>query len=364
MKIVIRKMIEHNKGGSDNLVNAMKTTVLNSYFHENNSINLNRLRIQVQFIFEGFSLSALSEVIQSQGHKKTADIKFETPNILKCCTKGGRIVIMESKFSLPKDTKPKLVAYKKETNGNIILDPDKQTLVKQPDPQKIIFSKINNSIRFETPEQDEIISQPNILLRLVCVWSVDGEELAANEFKFQYLRHPWPRGSLCVFCDLDVDGIKQEDCLEENIESILSVEEPQGNEMNMLNHTDNTTLYDNGVNIPIEDLIEFNEEQDSEGSHTSPLDSFTVIGMDSDNANQPTIDSNFSNLRTKSRIYSSDSSTSNESFVIVNSQGCSSDSYSNVSPSVEVLSAFADLQTSGGISFFQDTTDTLQTFHL
>eukprot|EP00092_Neocalanus_flemingeri_P032536 GFUD01035385.1.p1 GENE.GFUD01035385.1~~GFUD01035385.1.p1 ORF type:complete len:856 (+),score=188.99 GFUD01035385.1:100-2667(+) len=360
MKIVIRKMIK-DKNSSDNLVIGRKTEMLNNYFHENNSINLNKMRIEVEFISDSFSLSTLSVVIQSQGHKKTANIKFETPNILKCCTKGGRTVVMESKCSFSKDTKPKLVAYKKEPNGNIVQDPETQTLIRQPDPQNINISKINNSIRFDTPEQDEKILQPNILLRLVCVWMVDEQELAANEFKFQYVRHPWPRGGLCVFCELDVDGMKQkEDAIPETNELMSLVEERQTGENEAVSITDNTTILEDDVNLSIEDLIDFNYAQDSESSNSSvrrsSSDSFTVVGMDSEYARQATnMNPSFSNIQAMACVDSdrSDTSSSNESFVIVSRDDYSSESHNNVSPA-QVLPAFSDFQGYGGFSFVQD----------
>ena len=73
-----------------------------------------------------------------------------------------------------------------------------QSMVRQPEANKIIFSKINNSIRSEAPGQDERIIQQSSLLRLVAVWTIDGEEQTANGFKFQYLKHLWPRGGTCV----------------------------------------------------------------------------------------------------------------------------------------------------------------------
>ena len=112
MKCVLRKMVE-SKAGLDETKVATKTRLLNQYFQENNSINLNRLKIQAEFLFDGISILAQSTEIQSQGHKKTASIKFERPNILKCCTNGGRTVVMESKCSLPKDIEPKFLVYKK-----------------------------------------------------------------------------------------------------------------------------------------------------------------------------------------------------------------------------------------------------------
>ena len=107
-------------------------------------------------------------------------------------------MVMESKCSLSKDIKPKLVSYKKDPDGQIVPDPETQAMVRQPDSNKIIFSKINNSIRFEAPAQDERIIQQSLLLRLVAVWTIDGEEQTANGFKFQYLKHLWPRGGTCV----------------------------------------------------------------------------------------------------------------------------------------------------------------------
>jgi hypothetical protein len=62
MKCVIRKMLV-NESGLDNSLVPRKTEILNSYFHENNSINLNGLRIKVEFLFDDFMYSVLSRAL-------------------------------------------------------------------------------------------------------------------------------------------------------------------------------------------------------------------------------------------------------------------------------------------------------------
>ena len=79
-------------------------------------------------MFDGISIFAQSTEIQSQGHKKTASIKFETPTILKCCTNGGRTIVMESKCSLPKDIEPRFLVYK-YSNGTWSQDFERQNMV-------------------------------------------------------------------------------------------------------------------------------------------------------------------------------------------------------------------------------------------
>jgi hypothetical protein len=119
----------------------------------------------------------------------------------------------------------------------------------------------------------------------------------------------------------------------------------------------NPVVYDDNVNILIEELIEFTND-----TACSSSDSFAVIGIDSEYICQ---ESSFSNLQSQFLNHSSESSSSSDSFVVLNIPSIGS--VSNQSESlVQVLPTFEDLQTSNGSPVVQNlclTTD-IQAMHV
>ena len=94
-KIVEKEFGARNNGDSGGAKDA-KITQIHQYFQSDNCDKLKRLRIKVSFTFsDAFNadFSVLSDIIQD----KTTLVELHKPNILKCCSRGGRTVNLISK---------------------------------------------------------------------------------------------------------------------------------------------------------------------------------------------------------------------------------------------------------------------------
>ena len=94
-KIVEKEFGARNNGDSGGAKDA-KITQIHQYFQSDNCDKLKRLRIKVSFTFsDAFNadFSVFSDIIQD----KTTLVELHKPNILKCCSRGGRTVNLISK---------------------------------------------------------------------------------------------------------------------------------------------------------------------------------------------------------------------------------------------------------------------------
>ena len=88
-------IVKEFKGEGD-VIKESKVNQIHQHYQSDNCENLKRLRIKVAFRFLDYpnlNFSIKSSVIQD----KLSIVEINKPNILKCCSKGGRTIILTSK---------------------------------------------------------------------------------------------------------------------------------------------------------------------------------------------------------------------------------------------------------------------------
>ena len=91
LTIIVKKFI-----GEGEVMKQSKVNQIHQHYQSDNCENLKRLRIKVAFCFLDYpdlNFSIKSTVIQD----KLSIVEINKPNILKCCSKGGRTIILTSK---------------------------------------------------------------------------------------------------------------------------------------------------------------------------------------------------------------------------------------------------------------------------
>jgi len=262
LNIIIRRPKRENlMKEAQKFVSSDQIKTVEDVFMPKDGVNLKTFRLRVEMINEGFLYMRNSAVLKDSSFSVT----LERPTIQKCCFKGGRTMLIHSKDNL-NDILPKFQGYGVDTNVELI----------QPKPSEIL--RVNkNLIQFAVPPQDETVVQSLGKLTIGGKKKNPNSEFScSNEFKFEYVSHPWPPGSKnCIFCEMDIDGRNCDDENEvfmenpdpDDIESIHCAQDVDAYEVVTVGQTSSArsstvfeyffNILDSGILPPLYSLEEF-----------------------------------------------------------------------------------------------------------
>ena len=167
-----------------------------------NAINLKKYRLQVDFFLDAdLTLHLGGDVtgdIKDTGNKREGAMDIFDVINQKCCVRGGRKVLIDSEYSLPKgEVKPVFEIYDSAGNHH----PDREFLLNQPTDVKVR----NLTIHLITPPQDiDFINQlraEGLIIKLL-IKRKDGHK-SPKKFNFNYIPHI---DTQCPYCDFRVDS--------------------------------------------------------------------------------------------------------------------------------------------------------------
>ena len=163
-----------------------------------NTDNMKRVKLKVEIFDDETCLAeGFSQTIYDTG-KYAFDILDISAQ--KCCSDGGRKVILISKFNLDRKNVLPVFRLFNQEDKNIDFE-QKSCIILQPDQLQI--QKEQRTVTFLTPKQNpetlKIIENQNWTIKLAFVRNINGSRVfSATQFVFRYIEHD---SEHCDFCD-------------------------------------------------------------------------------------------------------------------------------------------------------------------